>query len=79
MPIATLLRRTSGTAPDPPYMCRALAIWLKTWSAATHMKSAYMNSTTGDEPSVEGDAAGQSGEGVLADRGAEHAIGEASR
>src|ERR1700710_610397 len=28
-------------------MCRALAIWLNSWSAATHMKSAYMNSTTG--------------------------------
>ena len=47
MPIATLLRSTSGTGPAPPNMCRALAIWLNSWSAATHMKSAYMNSTTG--------------------------------
>ena len=28
-------------------MWRALPIWLNTWSAATHMKSGYMNSTTG--------------------------------
>jgi hypothetical protein len=34
-------------------MCRALPIWLNSWSAATHMKSAYMNSTTGlNRPSI---------------------------
>ena len=37
----------SGTGLSPPNMCRALPIWLNTWSAATHMKSGYMNSTTG--------------------------------
>ena len=47
MPAASLLRSTNGTALSPPNMCRALATWLKSWSAATHMKSAYMNSTTG--------------------------------
>ena len=45
--MATLLRSTSGTPDSPPNMCRALPIWLNSWSAATHMKSAYMNSTTG--------------------------------
>ena len=32
---------------SPPNMCRALPIWLKSWSAATQMKSAYISSTTG--------------------------------
>jgi hypothetical protein len=47
VPIATLLRSTYGTGLVPPNMCRALPIWLNSWSAATHMKSAYISSTTG--------------------------------
>ena len=46
-PIATFVRSTSGTGLLPPNMCLALPIWLNTWSAATHRKSGYMNSTTG--------------------------------
>src|SRR6202012_1423849 len=46
-PMATFVRSTSGTGFRPPNMCLALPIWLNTWSAATHRKSGYMNSTTG--------------------------------
>lgn len=44
--MATFVRRTSGTSIEPPNVWRTLATWLNTWSAATHMKSGYMNSTT---------------------------------
>ncbi len=72
-PMATFVRSTSGTGFLPPNMCLALPIWLNTWSAATHRKSGYMNSTTGRNRPSSASPPPRPGERVLADRGAEDA------
>jgi len=74
VPIATLLRRTSGTSSSPPNMWRAFADLVEQLVGGDPHEVCVHELHDRAVPAVQRDATGQAGEPVLADRGAEHPV-----